>query len=287
MTPRSMATPKPPATRKAVGSATRQRIVEGAGKAGPEYLLHHEGRVGPDHHHLAMGHVYDAHDAERDGESDRRQQEHRAEADPGEELAQQLPEEDPFLDVVEHRARGVPHPGRPFPRQRVRFRRGGDAGIGIIGQAVESRDADIRLPGVQQPDGGQRARQRVPGAVVGLAPERVFERLQLARLRRLEYGRGGGNPPLGILAGQRQPAESRADGAPQPVVAAQSLQRALLEIPERFAGQGIGHGRIRPPRGGRSRSFRPTCEDRGGAPAWRQGCRPPVRRRWPPGGSPP
>ena len=44
-------------------------------------LLDDEGRVGAEHHHLAMRHVDDAHHAEGDGEADRRQQQHRAEAD--------------------------------------------------------------------------------------------------------------------------------------------------------------------------------------------------------------
>ena len=41
-------------------------------------LLHHKGRVGPQHHHLAMGHVDDAHDTEGDREPDRREQQNRA-----------------------------------------------------------------------------------------------------------------------------------------------------------------------------------------------------------------
>jgi hypothetical protein len=56
----------------------QQRIVEQAGIAGADDLLHHEGDVGADHHHLAMGHVDDAHDAEGDGKPDRGEQQHRA-----------------------------------------------------------------------------------------------------------------------------------------------------------------------------------------------------------------
>jgi len=35
---------------------------------GPDQLLHHEGRVGAEHDHLAVRHVDHAHDPERDGE---------------------------------------------------------------------------------------------------------------------------------------------------------------------------------------------------------------------------
>ena len=37
-------------------------------------------RIGADHHHLAMGHVDDAHGAVGDGETERHQQQDRAEA---------------------------------------------------------------------------------------------------------------------------------------------------------------------------------------------------------------
>ena len=43
--------------------------------------LHDVGRVGAEHHQLAMGHVDDAHDAERDREADRDQHEHGAQAE--------------------------------------------------------------------------------------------------------------------------------------------------------------------------------------------------------------
>jgi hypothetical protein len=57
----------------------RQRIIEQPGVAAADDFLHHEGRVGAEHHHLAMRHVDDAHDAEGDGEADGGQQQHRAE----------------------------------------------------------------------------------------------------------------------------------------------------------------------------------------------------------------
>ncbi len=56
----------------------RQRPVEEMRRMVPDHLLHHEGRVGADHDHLAMRHVDDAHDAEGDGESDRSEQQDRA-----------------------------------------------------------------------------------------------------------------------------------------------------------------------------------------------------------------
>ena len=80
MTLRSIATPTAPATRKASGNGDDQRAVEQARRAGADQLLHDEGGVGAEHHHLAMRHVDDAHHAEGDGEADRGEQQHRAEA---------------------------------------------------------------------------------------------------------------------------------------------------------------------------------------------------------------
>ena len=50
----------------------------------PDVVRHHElhdvGRVGAEHHQLAVRHVDDAHHAERDGEPDGDEHEHRPEA---------------------------------------------------------------------------------------------------------------------------------------------------------------------------------------------------------------
>ena len=66
-----------PGRRAARRSAANSRT--GAGYVGADDLLHHEGGVGAEHHHLAMRHVDDAHHAEGDGEADGGEQQHRAE----------------------------------------------------------------------------------------------------------------------------------------------------------------------------------------------------------------
>ena len=55
-----------------------QRIVEQRGEVAANGFLHHEGDIGPDHDHLAMGHVDDAHHPEGDGKANGGQQQHRA-----------------------------------------------------------------------------------------------------------------------------------------------------------------------------------------------------------------
>ena len=81
MTLRSMAMPTSAGDQEGQRHRDQQRIVEQARRRGADDLLHDEGRVGAEHHHLAMRHVDDAHDAEGDGEADGRQQQHRAEAE--------------------------------------------------------------------------------------------------------------------------------------------------------------------------------------------------------------
>ena len=78
MMPRSMASPTSAGNEEGERQRDRQRPVEQAGRVRADHLLHDEGGVGAEHHHLAMRHVDDAHDAEGDGEADRGKQQHRA-----------------------------------------------------------------------------------------------------------------------------------------------------------------------------------------------------------------
>ena len=57
----------------------QQRIVEQPGITGADDFLHHERDIGPDHDHLAVGHVDHPHHPEGDGETDGGEQQHRAE----------------------------------------------------------------------------------------------------------------------------------------------------------------------------------------------------------------
>ena len=73
---RSMSTPVSPDTRNAAGIAT---AIDAADVVRHQ-RLHDVGRVGAEHHQLAVRHVDDAHDAEGDGEADGDEHQHRAEA---------------------------------------------------------------------------------------------------------------------------------------------------------------------------------------------------------------
>ena len=133
--PRSMARPTSAGDQEGERQRDGQRPVEQAGRGGADRLLHDEGRVGAEHHHLAMRHVDDAHDAEGDGEADRGEQQHRA-------------QRDAVPDVL---------PGRPHGQRLV------DAG-----DCRRSRRPSARLRRVAS-NGGQQ-RQRVAVAARADAP---------------------------------------------------------------------------------------------------------------------
>ena len=90
--PRSMAMPTAPATRKASGTAMTSDQSNSPGACGADHLLHDEGRVGAEHHHLAMRHVDDAHHAEGDGEADGGEQQHRAERNAVPDVLRRVPQ---------------------------------------------------------------------------------------------------------------------------------------------------------------------------------------------------
>ena len=101
-----------------------QRIVEQAGIAGADQVLHDEGRVGAEHHHLAMRHVDDAHHAERDGKADGGEQQHRAEREPVPGVLHGAPQREPVVDRRDRVGGGALHErgwpaGRPASSPRA------------------------------------------------------------------------------------------------------------------------------------------------------------------------
>ena len=69
-----------------------QAGAEQAGRVGADDLLHDEGGVGAEHHHLAVRHVDHAHHAEGDGQPGGGEQQHRAEREAVIDALRQAPE---------------------------------------------------------------------------------------------------------------------------------------------------------------------------------------------------
>ena len=81
----------------------------GQGALGADQLLHDEGGVGAEHHHLAVRHVDDAHHAEGDGEADGGEQQHRAERQAVPEVLRHVPGGEPVVDGGDGLGRGPLH----------------------------------------------------------------------------------------------------------------------------------------------------------------------------------
>ena len=107
MTPRSMTRPTKRRDREGERQGDDQRPVEQAGKGGADHLLDDKGGVGAEHDHLAMRHVDDAHDAEGDGEADRREQQHRSQRDAVPDVLAGIPQRQRRVDVADRRRRRV------------------------------------------------------------------------------------------------------------------------------------------------------------------------------------
>ena len=112
---RSISTPASPGNGECRGNRDEDRSVEM-----PRHRdLHEVGRVRAEHHQLAMGHVDDAHDAERDGQPDRNQHEHRPEAEAEEQRFNCGIERPTRVDVLERSGRCLPHHGVAFDESAV------------------------------------------------------------------------------------------------------------------------------------------------------------------------
>ena len=149
-----------------------ERQAEELRREGAEQFLDHEGGVGADHHHLAMRHVDDAHDAECDRQPDRRQQEDRSQADPLEDRAELAVELEPVLDLLQGRAGGLADGGAGVrvagdPAQNgARLRRFAGA------QPLRGRNADLRRRSRADIDRRKRQFHGGPHLRVGFAFQR-------------------------------------------------------------------------------------------------------------------
>ena len=78
---------------------------------------HDVGRVGAEHQHLAVGHVDHAHQAERDREPERREQQHAAEAQAVEEVARRASTKNALRSIGAIEALAAARTPRPAPRR--------------------------------------------------------------------------------------------------------------------------------------------------------------------------
>ncbi|MBA7700191.1 hypothetical protein ES703_108900 [subsurface metagenome] len=195
----------------------QQRIVEQAGIGGADHLLHHEGGVGADHHHLAMRHVDDAHDTEGDGKTNGGEQQHRAERQAVPGVLHHRPHGEVALDRGDRARHRLGHQRRLVGAGAGEQRHGF-----LVAARLDHSDGVelVRLRGVglEQQDGRTRLDEGGLGALVGLLRQRLVDGGERVLVMRLEDGLRGGNPLGGIRRHQGQAAERGIDGATQAVV---------------------------------------------------------------------
>ena len=214
-----------------------QRVVEQRGIAGADGFLHHEGDIGPDHDHLAVRHVDDAHHPEGDGQTNSREQQNRTERQPVPGVLHGRPQREVTLNGRRRIGRGARdrrrliagQPGQQRQRFLIAPRLDGGDGLklfGVGGVFLEQQDRRARL--------GKRQLR----GLVGLLLEGAVDHRQHGLVMGLEHRLRGLDAPGGIGRQQRQTAERGLDGAAQTVVEPYS-HGAVGDAGNRRAGRGV------------------------------------------------
>ena len=194
--------------------------------------LNDVGGVRAEHHQLTVSHVDDAHDAERNGQPDGDQHQHRTQAQAKEQRLDARIESTPMVDGCPPRRRRPAEPSRLFPHscRREICRATTPAGSGRPDS--RSREAWRPLPAVR-PRPSHRAQPAPrPVAISFLTPESVSTRNRSrsnATVRSssdFDISRTASEPHRRIRARQRELRQRHPQDAPQSVVSADLTQAA-------------------------------------------------------------
>jgi hypothetical protein len=205
-------------------------VIEAGGPARAAELLHDIGRVGAQHHHLAVRHVDHAHHPEGDGEADGGQEEDRAQADALEQALDHAEEPLAALGRGHRRVKGGAELGRAVGRQGTL---GAHELVQHIGRAVTAQDRGTFEAGLWR--GALLEQESAAGPLEGAADGGVL----LGRQCLLDGGEcpglgvdedrvGGGQPLGGIGAHHGERAERGIEGAADAVVDPDRLGAAGL-----------------------------------------------------------
>jgi hypothetical protein len=243
MTARSIAKPAAPETRKA-RNRDGERVVEQYGRVVADRLLHDEGRVGAEHHHLAMRHVDDAHHPEGDGEADRGEEQHRSERQPVPDILRRVPDRKVLMDVRNRGGGGVLHRGGRIGRKGAQDRH--RIVVASRGDDFDGINA-IRFRGfvVRDENGRPRLLQNLLDRRIGFPGDRSLDHRERARLARLQHRLGRDKALGGIFAKQTERAKRRFDRSAHAVVDLDLLQAERLVAADQFSGRGVGERVIR------------------------------------------
>ena len=215
----------------------QQRIVEQPRIAGADGFLHDECDISPDHDHLAMRHVDDAHDAEGDRQPNGRQQQHRTErhAVPG------ILHRRPHCEVALDRSRRIG--GCARDRRRLLTAQPGQQRERLLIAARLDRGDGFKLFGIsgvflEQQDRGARLAECQLRAFVVFLLQRAVDCRQHGFVVRLENRLGGLDAFGWVQRLQRESTERGLHGAAQTIVKPHG-GGTIGNDGDRRAGQGI------------------------------------------------
>ena len=203
---------------------------------GTDDLLDHEGRIRAQHQQLAMRHVDHTHDAERDGQARRGQEQDRAERQAVEQrlaVAEQLL---PELDLADCRGDGRGDGGAG------RGRRGDDApglSVAAVTQRGDGGQGRVVRTRRGQGDGGAGLLHRAADVRVLFGVDRAVEGGAVGRVAGVEHGFGGGGAQGRVGREQAQRPDRGVDGAADIIVEPDGPGGCGGRG---AAGCGIGHG---------------------------------------------
>ena len=159
--------------------------------------LHGVGRVGAEHQHLAVRHVDDAQEAEGDGQTERREQQHAGQRQTVHQIAHKPDHALIADDAVAGVCRGCAHARVRLARLAVVARRQHllqrrkEVVVAALADHLQRPQPSVRV-GARQIDARDRQRQRLADLAVLLAiqrPVKQHRRLRVAAVRELLGGR--------------------------------------------------------------------------------------------------
>ncbi|KAG1247505.1 hypothetical protein G6F65_020131 [Rhizopus arrhizus] len=167
-----------------------------ARQPGAEQRLHHIRHIGADHQQFAVRHIDDAHQAEGDGQPQRSQQQHAAQADAVEKVARPFDGGQVAVDPLQGVGGGFAHAGIGFGVYaalflRQRGKRGAEGGIAGGAQQFDGM-APLGRVGALQFQIGLRDQQRVAHGLVLFGCQRFFQHGQTGGIAARPRWRGAG-----------------------------------------------------------------------------------------------
>ncbi|VVM90085.1 hypothetical protein PS624_02766 [Pseudomonas fluorescens] len=211
-----------------------------------EHQLHHVRRVGTEHQHLAVGHVDHAEQAERDRQTECRQQQNRTEGHAAEGLTEDLADQQFAFDLSKAGFGCGAYVGVGFNAgfEQTFEARACQRITGFAEQAYCS-EAHGRI-GIDQLQIGQRQAQGGMDVFIFFASQLLVEEFQLRGFRAFLQLLRGAQTDFGVGGEQLVAGQSGVDQTPQAIVQAQGFglavdgQFALLQSVDQFDTGRIG-----------------------------------------------